>query len=65
MLLNGQKTSEDSMHSKIKYLFYGLMDDGITKFGKEHNGTFLRGVDSETYKPFNLPYCLTNLPAGP
>ena len=61
-ILNGYKTSEDSMYLKIKSsLFYCLMHDGITKFGKEYNGTCLRGVDCETYKPFNLPYCLTNV----
>ena len=37
------------------------MDDGITKFGKEYNGTYLRGVDCEMYEPFNLRYCLTNV----
>ena len=40
------------------------MHDGITKFGKEYNGTYLRGVDCETYKLFNLPYCLTNVPGA-
>ena len=40
------------------------MHDGITKFGKKYNGTYLRGVDCETYKPFNLPYCLTNAPGA-
>ena len=62
--MNGYKTSEDSMYSKIRSsLFYGIMHDGITKFGKEYNGTCLRGVDCETYEPFNVPYCLTNVPS--
>ena len=45
-------------------MFYGLMHDGITKFGKEYNGTYLKCVDCEMYKPFNLPYCLTNVPGA-
>ena len=53
------------MLSKIKSsLFFGLMHDGITKFGKEYNGTYLRGVDCETYELFNLLYFLTNVPCA-
>ena len=34
-ILNGYKTSEDSMYLKITFsLFYGLKHNGITKFGK-------------------------------
>ena len=40
------------------------MHHGITKFGREYNGTYLRGVDCEIYKPFNLPYCLTDKPGA-
>ena len=46
------------MYSKIKYfVFYVLMDDGIVTFGKKYDDFFLRDVDSEIYKPFNLPFC--------
>ena len=64
-ILNGYKTSEDSMYLKIKFsLFYGLKQTGITKFGKEYSGTYLRGEDCETKDPFNLLHCLTNVPGA-
>ena len=51
------------MYLKIN-LFYGLMHDDITKFGKEYNGNYLRGVDCKLYRPFNQPYFLKNVPGA-
>ena len=41
-----------------------MIHDGITKFGKEYNDVYLRGVDCEKFGPSSLPYCLTNVPGA-
>ena len=43
--------------------FWGIMHDGISKFSKEFNGVFLRGINAEN-EPFDLPYCLSKMKSG-
>ena len=40
--------------------YYSLMHDGISKFGHELNGVYMRGIDDDC-APFSLPYCLNKM----
>ena len=40
--------------------YWGFMHDGISKFGKEFNGLYIRGID-ESYEPINIPYHLSKM----
>ena len=43
--------------------YYSLMHDGISKFGHELNGVYMRGIDDDCV-PFSLPYCLNKMRGG-
>ena len=43
--------------------FWGLMHDGIGKFGREYNGSFICGVD-KNYERINVPYHLSKMRGG-
>ena len=45
--------------------FYSLMHDGIQKFAKELNGTYVRTLSSSTTSTISLvPWSLTEIPKG-
>ena len=43
--------------------YWGFMHDGISKFGKEFNGLYMRGID-RSYEPINVPYHLSKKKRG-
>ena len=43
--------------------FYSLMHDGISKFGVDYNGDYLRGINSDQ-EPFFVPYRLSKMKGG-
>ena len=43
--------------------YYSLMHNGISKFGHELNGVYMRGIDDDCV-PFSLPYCLNKMRGG-
>ena len=46
-----------------QFPFYSLMHDGISKFGVEYNGVYLRGTNSDQETGF-VPYCLSKMKGG-
>ena len=63
-LLSSFSDFEWIQNKRRLYVFENKIHDSITKFGKEYNGIYLRGVDCEKCGPFSLPYCLTNVPGA-
>ena len=60
-ILDAYKSKPDSIYSVVKKsAFWGFMHDGITKFTKEYNGVYVRGMDNDG-KPINVPMCLRRL----
>ena len=56
-----QKDTPESPYKTIEASpFWERMHDGISKFGREYNGSFIRGID-KSYKPINVPYHLSKL----
>ena len=52
---------EKSIFRKFeKTPYYSLMHDGISKFGHELSGVYMRGIDDDC-APFFLPYCLNKM----
>ena len=64
-ILDAYKHDEpDYLYKKIHQSpFYSLMHDGISKFGAEYNGVYLRGITSD-HQPFFVPYCLSKMKGG-
>ena len=64
-IVEANKVHPNSLYSKLRSsTYWGLMYDGITKFGMEFNGIFLFGVDKDTFLPFSVPYCLEHMKGG-
>ena len=60
-ILDGYKSNPRSVYNVLKKSsFWGFMHDGITKFTKEFNGVYVRGLDGDG-KPINAPMCLRRL----
>ena len=63
-ILEAYKIQDGSIYDEMrKSIFWGLMHDGISKFTKEYNGVYLRGVN-ESFDPFVAPYCLQKMNGG-
>ena len=59
-----QKDTPESPHKTIEASpFWGLMDDSISKFGREYNGSFICRID-ENYEPINVAYHLSKMKGG-
>ena len=64
-IVEAYKVHPNSLYSKLRSsTYWDLMHDGITKFGLEFNGTFLSGVDKQTFLPFSVPYWLARMKGG-
>ena len=59
-----QKDTPESPYKTIEASpFWGLMHDGISKFGREYNGSFISGIN-RNYEPINVPYHLSKMKGG-
>ena len=55
---------ENSVYKQLEQApYYSIMHDGISKFGVEYNGVYLRGTDAN-HAPLNVPYCLSKMKGG-
>ena len=64
-IVEAYKFHPNSLCSKLTCsTYWGLMHDGMTTFGMEFNGIFLREVDKGTFLPFSVPYCLARTKGG-
>ena len=64
-ILEAHKKQPGFLYSLINKLsFWGFMHDGISKFGKEFNGYYLRRIHPDKFTPFVVPYCLTQVKVG-
>ena len=43
--------------------YYSILHDGISKFGHELNGVYMRGINDD-HKPFSVPFCLNKMKGG-
>ena len=56
-----QKDTPESPYMTIEASpFWGLMHEGISKFGREYNYSFICGID-KNHKPINVPYYLSKM----
>lgn len=55
---------QDSLYKTMqKSPHWSLMHDGISKFGTEFNGVYLRGIDGNN-EPISVPFCLSKMKGG-